>query len=215
MTDDARRFFDAIAGRYEREYALPTEESRQRMQRVLHDLPRPPAHILDLGIGTGRELAPLLDQGYAVTGLDISAAMLARCARRARTIPLVEADFWRPLPFGEGMFDAALALHGTLAHPPDEGAPARLAREVRRVVRPEAIWIFEVPSPEWLEVAAADGRVIRTGPSTCVYEDPVTEARIETRLLSGSAWTAALGPSWTVHIEPRGAELLVVARAAR
>jgi SAM-dependent methyltransferase len=216
MTGDARRFFDAIAGRYEREYALSTEESRMRMARVLGELPAAPATVLDLGVGTGRELAALLDRGYAPTGLDVSPAMLERCAHRTRTIPLLEADFWQPLPFPDGTFDAAIALHGTLAHPPDDAAPSRLARELARILRPAGVWIFEVPSPDWFETAASDARVRRTGPSTSLYEDPATSASIETRLLSESAWTAALGPSWQVRFDrPRHAEWLVVARLAR
>jgi SAM-dependent methyltransferase len=218
MTDgDARRFFDAIAGRYERAYALPADESRARMKRVQRALPPPPARVLDLGVGTGRELTALLDAGYEPTGVDVSPAMLERCARRARPVPLVDADFWGPLPFGDGSFDAAIALHGTLAHPPDEGAVARLGSELARVVRPGGAFVAEVPSPTWLERSSDDARVTRTGPGTALYEDPATGARIEARLLSDAAWMAALGPAWSTRVEPLGdTEWLVAAvRAAR
>lgn len=216
MTSDARRFFDAIAGRYERAYGLSAAESRARMDRVLKELPAAPARVLDLGVGTGRELTMLLDAGYEPTGVDLSPAMLERCARRARSIPLVEADFWAPLPFGDRAFDAAVALHGTLAHPPDDAAPARLAQELARVLRPGGIWIVEVPSPAWLDQAAADDAIRRIGPSRGVYEDPVTKACIEARLLSEAEWTAALGPAWDTRVESAGrAEWLVLARLAR
>lgn len=76
MTRDAAAFFDAIAGRYERAYALTTAASRARMARVLGVLPAAPAQVLDLGVGTGRELTALLDAGHAPTGLDASRAML-------------------------------------------------------------------------------------------------------------------------------------------
>jgi SAM-dependent methyltransferase len=212
MTGDARRFFDAVAGRYEREYGLPADESRLRMRRVTRELPPPPARVLDLGVGTGRELTALLDAGYEPTGVDVSPAMLERCARRARPVPLVEADLWGPLPFDDAAVDAAIALHGTLAHPPDAGAMARLARELARVIRAGGAFLAEVPSPSWLEQSARDPRVRRTGPMTAVYEDPATGARIETRLLSEPEWMAALGPSWTARIEPIGdAEWLVAA----
>ena len=214
--DEARCFFDAIAGRYERAYGLPADESRSRMQRVTRELPPPPATVLDLGVGTGRELTALLDAGYEPTGVDVSPAMLERCARRARPVPLVDADFWRPLPFGDGAFDAALALHGTLAHPPDDDALPRLARELARVIRPGGTFVAEVPSPIWLERAAGDPRVTRTGPATAFYEDPATGARIEARLLSDTAWMAALGPAWVTRVEPIGeAEWLVAAVRAR
>jgi SAM-dependent methyltransferase len=214
--DDARRFFDAIAGRYERAYGLPADESRFRMQRVGRELPPPPGRVLDLGVGTGRELTALLDAGYEPTGVDVSPAMLERCARRARPVPLVDADFWCPLPFDDGAFDAAIALHGTLAHPPDDDAVARLARELARVVRSGGSFVAEVPSPAWLERAAGDARVKRTGPGTALYEDPVTGACIEARLLSDTAWMAALGPAWSTRVEPIGdAEWLVAAVRAR
>jgi SAM-dependent methyltransferase len=217
MTEaSARRFFDAIAGRYERAYGLPAEESRARLQRVRGVLPPPPARVLDLGVGTGRELTCLLDAGYEPTGVDVSPAMLERCARRARPVPLVEADFWGPLPFEDGAFDAAIALHGTLAHPPDDGAVPRLGRELARVVRAGGALVVEVPAPAWLERAAGDPRVVRTGPGTATYEDPATGARIETRLLSDSAWVAALAPAWSARVEPIGdAEWLVAAVRAR
>jgi SAM-dependent methyltransferase len=142
--------------------------------------------------------------------------MLERCARRARPVPLVDADFWRPLPFGDAAFDAAIALHGTLAHPPHDDALPQLARELARVIRPGGAFVAEVPSPAWLERTAGDPRVTRTGPGTAFYEDPATGARIETRLLSDTAWMAALGPAWSTRVEPLGeAEWLVAAVRAR
>jgi SAM-dependent methyltransferase len=214
----AERFFDAIAGRYERSYAPSSSVSRSRMGRVLAALEAgvpPPARVLDLGVGTGRELTTLLDAGYEPTGLDVSAPMLERCARRARPVPLVQADFWHPLPFETGAFDAAHALHGTLAHPPDTGAIERLGRELARVVRAGGLLVVEVPSPPWLErveeLAATDRRVRRTGPRTGVYEDLVTGAAIEATLLDASEWRAALGPTWDAKVEAiDGVEWLVV-----
>ena len=105
-----------------------------------------------LGVGTGRELTALLDAGYAPTGLDVSRAMIERCARRARPVPVVEGDFWEtPLPFEDGTFAAAMALHGTLAHPPDVAAVGRLAKDLARVVVPGGRLVIETPSLAWLE----------------------------------------------------------------
>jgi SAM-dependent methyltransferase len=138
--------------------------------------------------------------------------MLERCARRVRPVPLIEADFWGPLPFDDGAFDAAIALHGTLAHPPDDDAVPRLARELARIVGPGSPFLAEVPALSWLERAAGDPRVRRTGPRTATYEDPTTGARIETRLLSEADWIAALGPAWSARVDPIGdAEWLVAA----
>lgn len=206
MTTPAAAFFDAIAGRYERSYALSPAASRARMERVLRALPAAPARVLDLGVGTGRELSALLDAGHAPTGVDVSHAMLERCARRARPVPLVEADFWSPpLPFDAGAFDAAVALHGTLAHPPDAGAIGRLGRELARLVASGGRFVAEVPAVAWLDhlddAPQADRRARRTGPRTCVYEDLVTGASIEATLLDEAEWTAALAPDWRATVE--------------
>jgi ubiquinone/menaquinone biosynthesis C-methylase UbiE len=215
---DVAHFFDAIAPRYDRSYALSADESRRRMKQVLRELPWPAARILDLGVGTGRELPALLDAGHVLTGFDVSREMIERCTRRARPVPLVQGDFWQPLPFADGSFDAAVALHGTLAHPPHEGALPELARELARVVRSGGAWVAEVPSPAWLErleslPSEADRAVRRTGPNTCVYEDRVVGASVQARVLSEEQWRAALGAHWTVRVDRLGElEWLVVAR---
>jgi SAM-dependent methyltransferase len=219
-TSRAREFFDAIAGRYERAYAPPADVTRRRMAQIVERLPSPPARILDLGVGTGRELSALLDAGHAPTGLDVSQPMLDRCARRARPVPLVRADFWEPLPFGAGDFDAALALHGTLAHPPLPGSRAQLGGELARVVAKGGVLIAEVPSPAWFEHLVVDSSesdrlVRRTGPRACIYEDLVTGASIEARVFDKGEWSKALGAAWRTHVEPLDAsEWLVVAHRA-
>lgn len=216
----SERFFEAIAGRYDRVYALEGAQSKERLRRVLRELPKAPSRVLDLGVGTGREIPALLDAGYEVTGVDVSQGMLDRCARRARPIPLVRADFWEPLPFEPASFDAVVALHGTLAHPPAEQAIAKLGRELARIVRPGGILVAEVPSPAWLErldaMPAAGDRVLRrSGPRTCVFEDRVAGASIEASVLDATEWEAELAPGWRARVEPLGdLEWLVVANRA-
>jgi SAM-dependent methyltransferase len=219
MSEDAiARFFDAVAARYDRAYAPPALESGRRMRKILGELPPAPARILDLGVGTGRELSALLDAGHRPTGLDVSQAMLARCARRARPVPLVHADFRiAPLPFDDCAFDAAVALHGTLAHADDNASINRLARELARVVRAAGRFIAEVPSIAWLDEAVAvpagsDRRVTKTGDRTCVYEDVVAGVSIPARVFDETEWRSAFAPDWRVRIEPRDAyEWLILA----
>jgi SAM-dependent methyltransferase len=219
----AAAFFDRIAGRYDRSYGLSAEESRRRMDRVLAELPSAPARVLDLGVGTGRELAALLDAGYAPTGIDVSREMLERCARRARPVPLVQGDFYETLPFAASAFDAAVALHGSLAHPPDASANARLASDLARVVRHGGVWLAEMPTPAWLDAVEAertsDGdlgrRVRRTGPETCWYEDEVLGVSIEARLPSEAGWRATLGGLWAARFVPvSDVEWIIVAQRA-
>jgi SAM-dependent methyltransferase len=206
MSGEAERFFDAIAGRYDREYALPASVSKERMARVLRELPTAPARVLDLGVGTGRELPALLDAGYAPTGVDVSREMIERCGRRARPVPLVRCDFWGPLPFEVGSFDAVVALHGTLAHEPHEGSLLALGEELGRVVVAGGTLVAEVPTPAWLDrlegVTGSGDRVLRrTGTDTCVFEDRVAGASIEARVLGEDGWRSALGAEWSTRVE--------------
>jgi SAM-dependent methyltransferase len=217
--DRARRFFDAIAPRYDRVYALPRDASRARMARVLELLP-PGARVLDLGVGTGRELSALQDAGHAPIGLDFSEKMLALCNRRARPIPTVLASFWDPLPFDAASFDAVLALHGTLAHPPDDDALLRIGAEVARVLGPGGVFLAETPARAWLDTLGADAdperSARRLSASRFVYEDAVSHVSIEAQILDDADWTAALGPALEVRVEPSGPfDRLVVGRRMR
>lgn len=212
MTARVRAFFDAIARRYDRDYALSGSASRPRMARVLAAIAPDgaPRRVLALGVGTGRELPALLDAGHAVHGVDLSPEMVAICNRRSRTVPIAIADFFAPpLPFPDASFDAAVALHGTIAHPPDERAFARLASELARVLAPGGVFVAEVPAGEAL---AAMG-VARTGPTTFVHRDEATGASIEGVALTAEGWRAALAPL-VARVEPLGAaeHLLVATR---
>jgi SAM-dependent methyltransferase len=213
--DDARRFFDAIARRYDREYAKGREATARSVHRIVSLLPKG-ARVLDLGVGTGGELSGLLDAGLCPTGLDFSGEMLALCARRSRPVPLVRADLWEPLPFEDESFEGVIALHGTLAHPPHDEAPSRFAREAARVLGVGGVLAFEAPSPAWLE--AADGQqrgdfvLRRSGAKRVVHEDAAAGAAIEALVLSADEWRDALAPFADVTITFDGAELFVIAK---
>ncbi len=68
--------------------------------------------ILDVGCGTGRHAIELARRGYDVTGIDLSAAQLARAMQKAEMAG-VDVDFLRldarELPF-QNEFDAAIML---------------------------------------------------------------------------------------------------------
>ena len=96
--------------------------------------PWPPGGlVLDAGCGPGVYVSGVLDRlgaGGAVVGLDIADVRAA--AARDEGGALGVAGDVASLPFGDGAFDAAMALH-MLYHVPD--IPAAV-RELRRVVRP-------------------------------------------------------------------------------
>ena len=76
------RFFDAHAPIYEENEF--TKNTGREVDFLLEELQLPSgAWILDIGCGTGRHSVELAKRGYAVTGLDLSAEMLARAAEAA------------------------------------------------------------------------------------------------------------------------------------
>lgn len=71
--------------------------------------------VLDAGCGSGPLFAALRDRGAIVTGVDLSAGLLAQARRRlGPEADLRVADLTDPLPFGDDSFDdviASLVLH--------------------------------------------------------------------------------------------------------
>lgn len=204
-----RAFFDAIARRYDRVYAESGAASRESLAAMVTALVGR-TRVLVLGVGTGRELSALLDAGHAPVGLDFSQEMLDLCDRRARRVPLVRGDFWQPLPFEAGTFDAAIALHGTLAHPPeDQASLASLARELARVIARPATIVVEVPTlamadkiPDALELP--DGRRMTRAGARLLHEDTVVSASIEARLLPAETYAEAFETArFTVAVSMR------------
>lgn len=218
-TSEPKTFFDAIARRYDRVYAISGSSSRERLVRVLAEI-EGKKRVLVLGLGTGRELPALLDRGHDVTGLDVSPKMIALCNTRSRTVPTVEADFWQPLPFADGSFDAILALHGTLAHPPASDSLRRLAAEAKRVLAEGGVLVAELPSSAALaHLAAAEQasgvRIEITGATSFIHRDDVAGVSLAGIALDEEGWANAFAPSLRARLSPLGvAEYFLVAEPA-
>ncbi|MCL2145659.1 MAG: class I SAM-dependent methyltransferase [Methanomassiliicoccaceae archaeon] len=94
----------------------------------------PGSKVLDLGCGTGKTTAALINMGMDVTGLDFSPSAINQCigafGDRAKFI-LAECD---RIPLPDGYFDAVTAIH-VLEHLDDVQA-AGAAKEIRRVLAP-------------------------------------------------------------------------------
>jgi SAM-dependent methyltransferase len=211
----AREFFGKVARKYDRSYALERDESRARMKRITDLLPKN-ARVLDLGVGTGRELPALLDAGHDVIGVDIAPEMIAICAKRSRPIEIHLADFWQhALPFPQKSFDAVIALHGTLAHPPDDADKSLgdLSGELARLLARPGVILFEVPSPEFLDAIDRGPAHVarRAGTDRSLHEDEALDLAIEARAFSADRWIQAFSRHFDVRVEPISAvEQLVV-----
>jgi SAM-dependent methyltransferase len=195
-----KAFFDAIARRYDREYALSGPASRERLARMIGMIAGQ-RRVLSLGLGTGRELPSLLDAGHDVEGIEISEAMIAECKKRSRTAPVVHGDFYdRPLPFPDASFDAVIALHGVLAHPPGKDAHRALAEEIARVLAHGGVFYAEVPAAEGLATLG----VPMTGPRSFVHRDEASGIEAPGVALSQAEWRDAFA-TLAVRVEPLNA----------
>ncbi len=125
-------------------FADPQMQARPPEPALLEVLPALKAsgvrRVLDAGCGVGRQLLPLLQEGFLVWGVDRDAGVLgllqprlAAVAKDARRALLARADLkW--LPFPAAAFDLAISIkvinHGLAADFRD------YCRELDRVVRP-------------------------------------------------------------------------------
>ena len=118
-----KQYFDTHAGTYEEE--IFTKNTAFEIQFLLEELRLPPGNdILDMGCGTGRHSIPLALAGYQVTGVDISAGMLAE-ARKKASVAGVQVDWVQTdarLYWAEKAYDAAISLcEGALClHTPED-----------------------------------------------------------------------------------------------
>jgi SAM-dependent methyltransferase len=132
MTGVAR--YDGVADWYDRE--LATAELGLSSQRVvLRLLGEGTGRLLDVGCGGGSFAAALAEQGWRVTGVDVSEDQL-RLARE-RGVDVVQADA-TALPLADGTFDAAVSV---FTHT-DMDDFAGVVREVARVLRPGSPFVY-------------------------------------------------------------------------
>jgi demethylmenaquinone methyltransferase / 2-methoxy-6-polyprenyl-1,4-benzoquinol methylase len=131
-TVDAQELFAPLGPTYDRVGAVLSFGQDPRWRRFL--VSRIPAggHVLDVATGTGLVAAELLRRGHRVTGVDLSADMLAEARRRfGDRVELVVASAEK-LPFADASFDH-LTVTYLLRYVAD---PASTVAELARVVRP-------------------------------------------------------------------------------
>ena len=98
----------------------------------------PPATVLDVGCGAGREALELTRMGFRVIGVDITPRLLEEARRivsqRSLSIEFVQGD-GTSLDFPNESFDYVLLIAQMIYHVPLKTNRRRLLREAGRVVR--------------------------------------------------------------------------------
>jgi SAM-dependent methyltransferase len=138
------RFFDAHAPVYMDN--VFTKNTLREVDFLVEELAlQPGSSILDVGCGTGRHSIELARRGYAVTGLDLSAEMLARAEEGAKEagvkVKWIRSDAAR-FSLAEKydavicLCEGSLGLLGQTDDPIDQ--PLEILRNIARSLRSEA-----------------------------------------------------------------------------
>lgn len=139
-------------------YDLEHEDFRDDVEFYLHMVSEGP--VLEVGVGTGRVLAPLLDAGLEVWGVDLSSAMLERAAQRRHDHPgmhLVHASA-EDLDLST-VFRVALFPLNTLWHVLDSEGQIAALRAVRRHMEDGGRLIVDCANPLTVADRGASGEI--------------------------------------------------------
>lgn len=131
---DTVRTYRLFSGSYDFVFGPIFHPGRKAAVRIANG--QPGQRILEVGVGTGLSL-PYFRADSEVTGIDVSAEMLAKAEKRVarqslkqvKTLQVMDAE---KTNFPDNSFDAVLALYVASVVPD----PARFAAEMRRVCRP-------------------------------------------------------------------------------
>ncbi len=107
------------------------------------------ANWLDLACGSGRLAVKLIQQGYQVSGFDLSEEMLALADEHAQqanvTLPLIQGNM---LDLEElSQYDVISCFADSLCYLPDEKALAQCLKQVYDHLQPGGKFLFDVISP--------------------------------------------------------------------
>jgi phosphatidylethanolamine/phosphatidyl-N-methylethanolamine N-methyltransferase len=138
--DAVRAAYKRWAGVYDTLFGGISAWARRRAVIEVNRLPG--ARVLEMGVGTGLAL-PRYAADKRLTGIDLSAEMLARARARAQAGGLKNIDALLEMDaeqtgFPDACFDIAVAMFVASVVP----HPRRLLAEMRRVVRPGGHILF-------------------------------------------------------------------------
>lgn len=132
--------------------------------------------LLDLGCGTGNHAIPLAGRGYAVTGVDLSDAMLVRAREKAALAGVSGGTQFqngdvRTVRLGEGSYDAVLMMFAVLGYQQNDDDVRAALGTARYHLEAGSAFIFDVwygpgviadkPGPRERVVENDEERIVR------------------------------------------------------
>lgn len=163
---------------YARFYDLDYASFDADLAMIQHFAARSGSPILELGCGTGRLLVPLAQQGYRITGVDASKAMLDRAHQKLRAadlkerVTLVEQDL-RNLEL-EDRFRLTFAAVNTFLHLETRADQEEVLARIHRHLVPGGLVLLDLFNPDPGRLLDARGQVVLEK----VLDDPQTGHRL-------------------------------------
>ncbi|WP_054956193.1 class I SAM-dependent methyltransferase [Paenibacillus dakarensis] len=108
--------------------------------------------VLDLCCGAGRHSLALSDEGYQVTGIDLSDVLLeeARELDQEKAVTWIASDM-RQLPVENSVFDAVLNLFTSFGYFTRDEEHIKVLEEIYRVLRPGGRFIIDFLNPSYVK----------------------------------------------------------------
>lgn len=127
----------------EKEWGVVDEHIPEIVQLLAH---RGAKTVLDLGCGSGRHVVYLAEHDFQVFGIDLSSEGIQKAkqllAQRGLSAELKVGSIYRPLPYSESFFDAAISIH-TFHHARIEDIRKAIS-ELQRILKPGGILFITV-----------------------------------------------------------------------
>ncbi|MFC7678044.1 class I SAM-dependent methyltransferase [Paenibacillus sp. GCM10028914] len=122
----------------------------QKMASWLH-LPRN-AKVLDLCCGMGRHSLALSEEGYHVTGVDLSDVLLdeAKELDQDKAVSWILSDM-RRLPVKDREYDAVLNLFTSFGYFTKDEEHIKVLQEIYRVLKPNGRFIIDFLNPDYVQ----------------------------------------------------------------
>ena len=149
-------FDKRVAKNYEAQRTHPPEVARQ-IGNAIAARAGADAHVLEIGVGTGRIARPVVAAGCRVTGFDLSREMLGEIAAEKRPSPqqttfnMLQADMHH-YPLASNQFDAVLAVH--VLHLANDWQ--QVLKEAARVLRSGGVFI---QGDDWIDPQSVTGQL--------------------------------------------------------